>query len=344
MLARWILAGLALGLSLGNLAHADTRNVRILGRAAVIAGGGVKLQWAASGFEARVVGKSLTATIVDEWGDNWLNIEVDGKRSAIQLKAGTADYVIFSGKPGVHTVRVTRRTNSQGGATQLLDVRSDGSITPTAVPKRRMLVIGDSITSGYGVEGADQHCRYSKETQNADAAYPSLVARSFAADLELVSMDGWGLYRNYMGSPPTMKQMAWQTLPTDATPWPIGKSFPQVIIIALGANDFASGDPGDGFTADYQSLIEKLRVAHKNAHIFGVFGGILDGERYAAGRTAISTTIAKLKKAGDSRVHFIEFTLPNAPRRWGCDWHPGLDAQQRMARTLQTEIDQYVAW
>lgn len=343
-LAGRMLIGFVISVWLGGSAFADPDEVRILGRSAPIEGGGFALQWAASGFEAHVVGKSLTATVFDESGENWLNVEVDGQRSALQLKRGAADYVLFSGKPGSHIVRVTRRTNSQGGVMRLLAIRSDGAIAPTATPKRHMLVIGDFITSGYGVEGADQHCRYTKATQNADRAYPALAARSFAADLELVAMDGWGLTPNSQGSSSTMKQMAWQTLPSDPTPWPHSKSSPQVIVVALGTNDFANGDVGIAFAADYVAFIRKLRGAYKKAHIFGVFGGMLDGERYLAGRAAVSAAIGKLRQAGDDRIHFIEFTPPDAPRRWGCDWHPGLDAQQYMARTLQTQISKYVAW
>lgn len=339
-----MLVGLFLSTWLAGAAIADPLKVRILGRSAPIESGGVTLQWAASGFEARFVGKSFTASIFDEYGDNWLNVEVDRKLSVIQLKRGNTDYQLFSGKSGAHTIRVTRRTNSQGGVMRLLAVSSDGAIEPTAPAKRSLLVIGDSIASGYGVEGANPRCKYTKATQNADMAYPALVAKAFGADLELLTMDGWGLTRNYAGAPPTMKQMAWQTLPSNAKPWPLARSHPQVIVVALGTNDFANGDAGPAFIDDYVALVQKLRHAHRSAQIFGVFGGMLEGERYEAGRYAIAGAIDRLQKAGDSRVHFIEFNLTDTSRRWGCDWHPGLGAQQQMARTLQTEISQYGAW
>lgn len=339
-----MLVGLLVGAWLAGSATADPLKVRVLGRSAPAEGGGVTLQWAASGFEARFAGKSFTASIFDEYGDNWLNVEVDGKPSVVQLKLGKADYLLFSGKFGSHTIRVTRRTNSQGGVMRLLAVRSDGVIEPTAPAKRSLLVIGDSIASGYGVQGADQYCKYTKATQNADMAYPALTAKAFGADLELLAMDGWGLTRNYAGDTPTMKQMAWQTLPSNPTPWRLSKSSPQVIVVALGTNDFAGGDVGPAFIDDYVAVIQKLRGAYRQAHIFGVFGGMLDGERYTAGRNAIAAAIARLQKAGDRRVHFIEFKLPDTSRRWGCDWHPGIDAQQYMARTLQTRISQYGAW
>lgn len=339
-----MLVGLFLGAWLAGAAIADPLKVRILGRSAPIEGGGVTLQWAASGFEARFAGRSFTASIFDEHGDNWLNVEVDGKLSVIQLKRGKADYLLFSGKSDSHTIRVTRRTNSQGGVMRLLAVRSDGVIEPSAPAKRSLLVIGDSIASGYGVEGADQHCKYTKATQNADKAYPALTAKAFGADLELLAMDGWGLTRNYGGDLPTMKQMVWQTLPSNPAPWRLGKSSPQVIVVALGTNDFATGNVGPAFIGDYVALIQRLRHAYPSAQIFGVFGGMLAGERYKAGRDAVSAAIARLQEAGDGRVHFIEFDLPDTSRRWGCDWHPGLGAQQHMARTLQTQISQYEAW
>lgn len=338
------IAWLLLGALFAGVAHADPRDVRRLGRAESLDNGAFAIQWPASGFEARVRGRSLTVTISDEAGANWLNVEVDGKLSTLRLTRGAADYVIFSDQPGDHIVRITRRTNGNGGVTSILGVRSNGKIEPTEPPQRRILAIGDSIMSGYGVEGADRTCAYSKETQNAGIAYPALIARDVSADLQVLAMDGWGIAQNYRGGPPTMKELTWQTLPSVRKPWPLSGWTPQVVIVGLGTNDFAGGDPGVAFDTEYKAFLQKLRGVYRDAEIFGVFGGMLSGEQYNAGLTAVTKAVADLRKAGDSKIHFVEFTPPKEPRRWGCNWHPGIDAQRYMARTLQTEIGKYVAW
>mgnify|MGYP006196823413 CR=1 FL=1 len=44
-----------------------------------------------------------------------------------------------------------------------------------------MLAVGDSITAGYGVEGASQACPYAPETSNQQLTYAALAAGSVAA-------------------------------------------------------------------------------------------------------------------------------------------------------------------
>ncbi len=336
-----LLSALAVAASLAGAAHAQS--VRILGRSEPIADGGFAIQWPGSGFEVRMRGTRLTAQIED-WGDNWLNIEVDGQVTQIALEEGSWEYTLFDGLAGMHTIRVTRRTGTPTGPTLFRQISADGPIQPTDERMRRMLVIGDSVTSGYGIEGADQHCRYTYATQNHDLSYPALVARAFDADIHSVSADGRGLVRNFAGEEPPMAEIAWRELPNSDIAWARLAFRPQVIVVNLGAADFAAGDPGDGFDAAYIAMLQKLRETYPQAVIYGAFGGMLQAEAYAAARASIMEAVSGLRKAGDENVHFIEFTLSASPRRFGCDWHPGVDAHVQMAAALQAAIMRDLGW
>jgi len=322
---------------------AEAQNVRILGRSAPIPSGGFIVQWPNSGFEARLEGGSVTATIED-YGNNWLNVEVDGQLAQIALNPGINTYPLFSGAPGTHTIRVTRRTGSPSGVTRFIDIRADGALQKTETPERRVLVIGDSVTSGYGVEGLDKTCSYSRATHNAELTYPAITARAFGADLQSVSIDGGGLVRNYGGGELTMKTLAWRTLADYTTPASVTVWKPQVIVINLGTNDFSAGDPGDEFDAAYISLLRKLRYAWPDAQIYGAIGGMLHGDAYTAARSSVFGAVEEVRSAGDQKIHSIEFAPPNTGRRYGCDWHPGLDAQQSMAAQLETALGKDLGW
>lgn len=336
-----LLSVLAVAASLAGTAQAQ--NVRILGRSEPVANGGFGIQWPGSGFEVQIRGSRLTAQIED-WGANWLNVDVDGEVSQVQLKEGSWEYVLFDGLIGTHTIKVTRRTGTPTGVTRILDVSADGPMLPTEAHARRMLVIGDSVVSGYGVEGEDQYCRYSHATHNHDLAYPALTAQNVNAELHTIAADGRGLIRNFAGDEPTMSDVAWRELPDSKTPWARLAYRPQVIVVNLGAADFAAGDPGDVFDSAYVDLLSRLRETYPQATIYGVVGGMLSGDTYAAARNSVLGAVNARRDAGDKLVHFVEFSIPASSRRFGCDWHPGIDAHRQMAETLELAISRDLGW
>ena len=323
---------------------ASAQSVRILGRSLADGFGGFTLAWPNSGFETAFTGARLRVTL-DDTGKNRFDVEVDGKSSELDLKPGVNTYTLFEGAEGEHVLRITRRSNGLAGETHVMAITADARMRAPHAPARRMLVIGDSIASGYGVLGADQFCGYSPETENANAAFAALTAAALRADLQNISLDGRGLYRNYGGdSGPTMNELSWRTLPDNPARWAMRHPLPGVIVVSLGVNDFADGDPGPGFGAAYVAFLRKLRRAYPDAWIFATFGAMLSDANYDAARTAISNAVSVQLSAGDARLKFLEFRPPQGPNRYGCDWHPGREAQQDMARTLERAILDAGAW
>jgi hypothetical protein len=343
MKTRRRLAPALIALACAALAGCASPEMRFLGRVSPGHAGEVFLQWPGSGFETAFNGAWLTARITDP-GGNWLEVEADGASSRLELKPGTHTYALFQGSPGRHTVRVARRTGANSGMTRIETVSSDGRLEATPAPTRRMMVIGDSMASGFGVEGDDETCIYSPATQNHEAAFGALAARRFGADLHSVSIDGAGLVRNQWGEGPTLQERIWDTLPAIPEPWKAAAYSPQAVVINVGVTDFEQGDPGPAFDEAYIGMLKDLRAAYPDAVIIGAFGAMLDGDRYTAARESIREAVAARADAGDSKVRFLEFDLTDGPRRWGCAWHPGLDAQQDMARQIETVLIEDLDW
>lgn len=322
---------------------ANAQNVRILGRAEVNPQGGFTIQWPSSGFEATFTGPTLKAAIYD-WGSNWLNVEVDGAMTKLSLDEETKTYTLFDGQPGQHTIRVTRRTGAQVGATRINSIEAEG-LQATKASERRILVIGDSYASGFGVEGANETCKYSHDTQNAELAYPALLAKEFGADIHVAAVDGAGLTSNYSGDGPAMNTLAWHTLPDESSrAWAALAYQPQVVIVGLGTYDFTKGDPGQVFDDAYVFMLKRLRQAYPDALIVGAVGGSLWGKRYLAEKTSVADAVEFVRNSGDPNVAFVEFTPTNGPGRYGCEFHPGARAQAEMAERLGTEIGKRLGW
>jgi len=189
--------------------------VRYLGRTLAGPEEAIELQWTGSGFEAVFEGTRLVATIEDS-GENIFDVEADGRTRALPLSQGIADYVLYDGAPGTRAIRLTRRTSALAAPTRILRLSGDGALNAPAPPERRMLVIGDSISTGYGVEGDGPDCAFSYATQNGARAYGALAARELSADVHIIALDGRGLVRNWGGDPsPSMRALARLTLMGD---------------------------------------------------------------------------------------------------------------------------------
>ena len=140
-----------------------------------------------------------------------------------------------------------------------------------------------------------------------------------------------------------MDTLAWRMLPESNAKWPAAVWQPQVVVINLGSNDFWGGDPGDKFDTAYVKLIRDLRDAYPDAQIVATIGSLLDAANYTAARTSIQEAVDTVK-ASDPKVSFIELKPSRSPQRYGCDWHPGRDAQKDMAGQIQALIEKRLGW
>src|SRR5262249_40180698 len=126
----------------------------------------------------------------------------DRPPTKLTIRRGTETYPLADNlAPGTHVVRVVRNTEAHIGEAQFLgfDFGADGELLAPPPIQRRIEVIGDSITCGYGVEGADGTCHWTADTENAYLAYGSIAARALDAQATLVAYSAIGVYRNNSG-------------------------------------------------------------------------------------------------------------------------------------------------
>jgi lysophospholipase L1-like esterase len=321
---------------------AEAQAVRVLGRSAGDASD-FSVQWPASGFQAKFSGPAFSAKIEDS-GDTTYEIDVDGAVRVLDLDKGVKTYTLFQGAAGEHVITVTRRTGTNSGPTQFSAFKADGRIAPTPAPARRLMVIGDSISTGYGVGGADHKCSFTYPTEIATDTYAAIAARAFGADLQVQAIDGFGLAKNWDGSATTMRQASWRALPWQEARVNPSAWQPQAIVLNLGTNDFSVGIDGGSFTAAYEAFLKELRAAYPDAAIFAASGPMLNAGQLDAMRNATRAAVKGRADAGDKRVEYLAFSLATAGRIYGCDWHPGRDTQKGMALALNSAITRVLGW
>lgn len=101
----------------------------------------------------------------------------------------------------IFEVSITKITEPNTGTWMVQDIEiSNGELLNYADScqhlRRKMIVIGDSLNIGYGVEG-ESPCPYSPDTENVLLAYGHLTAHRLSSEVHVIAWSGRGVVRNY---------------------------------------------------------------------------------------------------------------------------------------------------
>jgi lysophospholipase L1-like esterase len=310
---------------------------------------GPRFSWPGTKIRTRFSGTGATIRL-NGTGNDQLDVSVDGKPpTVLKTTPGTGSYSLVSDLPdGEHDLVVTKRTEPLVGQLQLISIESTEkrALIPTAAtePKRFIEFVGDSITCGYGVLGASP-CKFTPDTEDEQVAYGALTASLVGADHAAISWSGIGAYRDFGGS--TNEQMPTRfgyALADDPTStWDFSYT-PDVVVVNLGTNDFAAGDPGMPYQNAMTSFATLLRSKYPTAHIVLTVSAMLSGDRRTGAETALRAVVAKRTKAGDKRITFFEFDAQLAGDGLGCDGHPNRTTSQKSAEKLATYLRSLTGW
>ncbi len=341
---------------LGNIdefpaAKSQTPGVQYIGRFDFSDSAGPKFAWSESTIKANFQGTGISVNLKSS-GDNWFNVIVDGVvKTPINVTAGTSASITLASNltNGNHTIELVKRTEASIGDVQFLGFTVTGGslMAPPAPSSRRIEFIGDSITCGYGDEGANQNQSFTAKNENPYLAYGALTARSLNADPITVCWSGKGVVRNYGGqNGDFMPTLYPQILAYNSTLlWDTSKWIPQVVVINLGTNDFSTAIPDkNAFTTAYTALLNRVRGQYPDAHIYCAIGPMLYGDALTAVRDCLNTAVNQKNSSGDKKVHYIEFPGQDAANGYGEDWHPSLKTHQIMADQLTAQIRNDLGW
>ena len=319
-----------------------------------------RFAWSGSGFVATVSGSSISLKLksVGTSDPVFFQPVIDGKPGArFSVPNGERTITVGSGlRDGDHAVELYRETEGKYGHS-VFEGFTEGTLkAPPAGQSRLIEIIGDSISAGFGNLGSEEHpnygsdpnggCTFTTETESAYNTYGAIAARRLDADASIVAVSGWGAYRDNSNDTAAVLSSVYENaLGLVATPaWSFGRKA-DVVVINLGTNDFAAGDPGETeFKTAYSSLIASIRDKYPEAWIFCMLGPML----YDAGLTqAIAYTTAIVSEhnaAGDSRVELLNFGTQNTSLGTGCEYHPNVTVQTAMADQLVSAIEGALGW
>jgi len=316
--------------------------IRYIGRFDLRDPAGPRCQWPGSAVELRFQGTDLNARL-KELGNDRYQIVVDGHvTQTLTPDNGEGLYRLASGlAPGPHTIEVFKRTEAFVGTTQFeaFQLAKAGRLLALPPrPTRRMEVIGDSISCGYGDAGKDQNEHFSPATENAYLSYGAVAARRLGAEYACIAWSGRKMWPDY-----TIPEIYDRTLPLDpSSRWDFKNWVPDVVVINLATNDFNKGAPDQAkWTGAYEAFIAHLRQVYPKAEIYCASGSMMS-DAWPPGQKALSTLQSYLaqivddrRKAGDAHVQTIAFAPQDAAKNGlGADYHPSVKTHQVMAQTL----------
>jgi len=342
-------------------APSQTPFVNVTGRADWRDPAGPRFAWPATEIQATFTGTGIDVRLGDT-GTNFFAVRIDdGTPTSVATARGTARYTLASTlTPGRHTVALTKRTESNVGVVQFLGfLPHDGVLVkderPSPDSPRRIEFIGDSVTCGYGNLGTDPEQHFSSDAEDETLAYGALTAAQLGAEHTAIAYSGIGMYRNYSGS--TLEPMPLRflrTLADDRTSvWTFSTPAPDVVVVALGGNDFATGDPGSAFTDAYVEFVRRLRTLYPRAFVVCALSPLLS-DAHPVGALHRTKAKAYLRAAvqkirsdhseNRERVSYFEFSELQPSEGFGSDHHPSAASHRRMAGELVTFLRATLKW
>lgn len=309
---------------------------------------GPRCTWPACSITLKFTGTDI-AVKFEDGGHNYWQSEIDGKPGPkLQLQAGTHSLQVASGlSQGEHIVTLAKATESMVGGTRFLGFELNAGAATAALPpvSRRLEIVGDSISCGYGVEAASQNEHFTARTENACEAYGALAARALGADYSCIAWSGRKMWPDN-----TMPEIYDRTLADDpALKWDFTAWTPDAVVINLGTNDFAGGYPEEGpWIGAYRKFIARVRGNHPKAVIYCATGPMLGDGPVAKPRSKLLDYVQKIvaaeNAAGDANVRALDFGQQSPANGLGADWHPGSKTQQLMAARLVETLRKDLGW
>ena len=337
-----MVATLSIILTLANPAFDRTLIVNTIGRFESTSQGH-SCEWPGSALRFYGQGSKVSISLRASTDDDRWQIDLDGRPTGIlKLKRGQTKYNIALPDDKKHLITLVRRTEAFTGKTTFFGI--ENNLIPALKPSsRKILIVGDSISAGYGVDGAKKEEHYSVETSNAYMTYGWITARAVQAEPTIVAWSGRKMYPDN-----TMPEIFDFVLPQEKHGLAKDDPSTQAVLINLATNDFGQKVPDKlTWTGAYVAFTKKMRTKFPKAHIYLATGSMMSDNwpPKVKALTTLKEYLAMIQLAlNDPKVHRIDFAQQDEKDGIGSDWHPNAVTQGKMAKVLIGALRKDLGW
>lgn len=304
----------------------------------------VILYYSSSGFEVSFTGTKVTCELESTNKYPYVVIVVDGdfensKRLQFTSNKMTLDLVEFGTDDGKeHKVALYKSTESQQAHIRVKKIETNGSFKEfSGYRDRKIEVIGDSVSAGFGNLASSKLDEYSLENTDSLKAFPFLVSLGLNAELNQLSVSGAGL----KFSPYNDKNMfdAFQKVDVGSTKnWDFSY-VPDLVIVELGTNDGYYIGTGKGtkeeFIHKYNEFLDYIHTVYPNAKIMMYYGGMKESNMYDA-----YTAIYEEAKSRIPDLGILKYEGDGN----GAQGHPSAQSQKDIASAIIAKAKEMMNW
>jgi hypothetical protein len=353
------------GTSSGGAATGGTGTVlgapRWLGRVDASDPAAVRFAWQGAGVVAIVEGSEIAVQLRTEGTDiiyfQPLIDGVEADRFGVE-SGGDRTVTLATGLAATeHVVELVRDTEGMYGESTFLGFSAGTVVGAPAGNGRLIEVVGDSISAGYGNLGVEPHpdwvanpaCHWTAENSSFYQTYAAIAGRALDAEVSTIARSGWGMVRDLDGNGSGVLSAVYDHAvgTDDDTPWDFGP-MASAVVINLGTNDVAQGDPGTPYEEAYLDFLAEVRSHYADAWIFLAIGSMLSGTERDTILGHLESVLDQRTTTGDDRVSILDLGVQelgsDGSVPTGCDWHPNVADHERMGAILVDELRTRVEW
>ncbi|MEM7050831.1 MAG: arylesterase [Acidobacteriota bacterium] len=178
-----------------------------------------------------------------------------------------------------------------------------------------VVFLGDSLTAGYGLEEGQ--------------AFPALISEALAAAGEPIRLINAGVSGDTSAG--GLSRIDW-----------LLRQRPDVVVVALGANDGLRGQPLEGIESNLRAIVERCQEAGARVLIAGMEMPPSHGPEYTAGFRALYGEVATA--TGVALLPFLLEGVGGEPELNLADGiHPNVEGHQRIADTVLPALRRVLA-
>lgn len=311
----------------------------------------VLLDWTGTGVTMQVQGGDVRIKLMSDHSPAsglvpCFNVYVNGKRKkTITATSATEWHTVVSNLPTnrYSTVSIVKLSEAMYSTATLYDIELTGVLGPKpTLPERKMLILGDSVTCGWGTKTSSPSEGFTTPTEDGSLTYGWLLADRFDAQKHILAVSGNGLATSNTGS--TTSALLPQQLPFvhyegdyNGPKWDHSSYQPDLILVNLGTNDVFVGSPADRLANGVKSFSATLRQTYPNATVVWVYGLMT-----AAQESTIRLTVEEVAET-DSKVHYL-YVDPVSDVELGSGTHPNERGHKRAADELEPQLREIMGW
>ncbi|PKB17800.1 SGNH/GDSL hydrolase family protein [Flavobacterium sp. 5] len=280
---------------------------------------------------------------------NYVSLELDGQYvGRIKIEKGELKSypVTVSSKNKKHHLAIYKATEAANGG--VLFAGTTAKVIESATPKskKKIELIGDSITCGYGNDLSTIPCGSGDwyDQHNAYWAYGPILSRALNADFVLSSVSGYGMYRNWNDDhieEPNLPDVYQNLYLNKDSSKPYNFAFqPDLVSICLGTNDLSDGDGKkarlpfneEKYVSNYIDFIKVVYKHTPNTRIILLTSPMVSGDKNVTLVKCLKKVIQTFENdKAHQPIALFEFQ-PMSPK--GCGYHPDIADDKVMADQL----------